>query len=63
MQGGYRRALLAKTDLSWQAHGELCDFMLTVTQSHEAKIQSGYRRALLATSTRTIFRFSNFLKN
>ena len=48
---------------SVQAHGELCSFAPTVTQSSEAKIQSGYRRALLATSTRTIFRFSNFLKN
>jgi hypothetical protein len=34
---------------SEQAHGELCIFSPTVTQSHEAKIQSGYRRALLAT--------------
>ena len=46
-----------------QAHGALCDFVPTVTQSHEAKIQSGYRRALLAKTVGTIFSISNFLKN
>ena len=35
---------------SEQAHGELCNFAPTVTQSRKAKIQSGYRRALLAKS-------------